>query len=250
MNSNNNPSINPADNDSLIGTMRFAFNKMLQDVNGMLPARVMAYDRVKNRVQVQPLIAVLTTDGSQISRAQIASIPVLQIGGGDFMLNFNLKEGDLGWILANDRDISLFLQSYAEARPNTLRKNNFADSLFIPNVLVQNYNIANEDLENTVLQSVDGKIKISLGTDKIKAAVADNTNTATFEIFPDHVEITAIGGLIVNGAVTATGGLSVTGGGGFTITGDMNMTGNMKVTGDSRVDGNISASGDITPHVP
>jgi|SRR6185437_14890520 len=250
MNSNNNPSINPADNDSLIGTMRFAFNKMLQDVNGMLPARVMAFDRQKNRVQVQPLIAVLTTDGSQVSRAQIASLPVLQIGGGNFMLNFNLKENDLGWILANDRDISLFLQSYSEAKPNTLRKNNFADSLFIPNILVQNYNIASEDLENAVLQSIDGKVKLSFGTDKIKATVADDTNTAAFEIFPDHVEITALGGLIVNGAITATGGLSVTGGGGFSITGNMNMTGNMTVTGDSRVIGDITASGDITPHVP
>ncbi len=217
---NNNPAIDPADNGTLLGTLRFFFNKMLQDVNGMLPARVIAYDRTINRVQVQPMIAVVTSDGSQVSRAQIASLPVLQLGGGGYMLNFNLVEGDLGWILANDRDISLFLQTYTETQPNTNRIKNFGDSLFIPNILVKEYNIDEEDAEHAVLQSTNGNVRIAL--------------------WPDRVKITAPEGLEVEGPIAANGGITISGGGDTPLL----VTGNLRVVGD------ITASGSITPFVP
>lgn len=167
MNTGNNPDIDPANNESLAGTLQFAFYKLLQGVNGMLPAQVIAYDRTKNRVQVQLLIAVVGTDGSQISRPQLASIPVLLLGGGNFFLSFNLNVGDLGWVIANDRDISLFLQTYSEAAPNTGRIKNFSDGVFIPSVMT-GYTIASEDNANAVLQSLDGTVKISLGVGTIK----------------------------------------------------------------------------------
>lgn len=224
MNSSGNiPDIDPADEDSLVGAFRFVVNKMLQDSNGQLPAKIISFDRTTNRAQVQPLIAIVTTDGTQISRAQIASIPVLQIGGGNFMLNFNLLPGDLGWIRASDRDISLFLQSYSEEKPNTNRINSFSDSIFIP-AIMKDYTIAAEDAEHAVLQNLAGTVRIAL--------------------WPDKVKITAPAGLVVDGPITATGGISVSGGSGITMTGGLTMTGTMRVVGD------ITASGDITPHVP
>ena len=95
--SNSNPSIDPANNNSLVGTISFAFSKLLQQVNGMLPAQVIAYDRIANRVQVQLLITIVGTDGSQTPRPQIATLPVMVMGGGGFTLSFPLKEGDFGW---------------------------------------------------------------------------------------------------------------------------------------------------------
>lgn len=169
MNSGNMPDIDPANNNSLAGTLQFAFYKMMQGVNGMLPAQVIAYDRDTNRVQVQLLIAVVSTSGAQISRPQVASIPVLMLGGGNFFLSYNLNAGDLGWVIANDRDISLFLQSYKEAAPNTARVKSFSDGLFIPSVMT-GYTIDPSDAENAVLQSLDGTVKISLGTAQIKVA--------------------------------------------------------------------------------
>jgi hypothetical protein len=224
MNSNNNPSIDPANNDTLAGSIRFAFNKLLQQVNGMLPAQVIAYDRTTNRVQVQLLIAVVTTDGSRISRPQIASIPVLVLGGGGFMLSFPLNPGDLGWVLANDRDISLFLQDYNESPPNTARIKNFSDGLFIPDIM-KGYTIDPEDEAHAVLSSVDGTIRIALWPDKVKI-----TSPLTL------VE----GDLTVTGALNAEGGLSGSGGAGpnpFTLTGNLLVT------------GNIGATGTITPGV-
>lgn len=160
---NNPPSIDPANEDNLPGLFRHVFNKLMQGVDGMLPARIVAFngDRNNPRVTVQPLIAIVTTGNEQIARAQIASLPVFQLGAGGYMLSFPLTPGDLGWILASDRDISIFLQSYAQSRPQTFRKQNFADSLFIPDAM-RNYAIQPEDVNNPVFQKADGAVRLAL----------------------------------------------------------------------------------------
>lgn len=76
------PSMNPADEGSLEGGMRLFAKKLTANMENMLPARVMAYDRARNRATVQPVVALVTTDGNAVSRAQIPSVPVLQLGGG------------------------------------------------------------------------------------------------------------------------------------------------------------------------
>ena len=210
-----NPSIDPANYDSLTGAFRFIFKKLLQSTDGMLPAQVVQYDRTENQVQVQPLIKMVDTNGQQIRRAQIASIPVFQIGGGGFLLNFNLKPGDLGWIKANDRDISLFQQFFTESPPNTYRIKNFADSVFFPHVMT-GYTIDPEDAENAVLQSLDGTVKISFGTGIIKIAAP-------------IVDIEA-----TTANITAT---------------TVNIIAATNITGNLFVDGNIEATGTITPGV-
>lgn len=165
---NAKPSIDPADQDSMVGTLRLAFRKMLMGVDGMLPARVIAYQRTPNNVAtVQPLIMIGDTSGNKMSRAQIENIPVLAFGAGGFLMSFNVKPGDMGWILASDRDISLFLQGMREDWPNTKRLKSFSDGMFIPDAM-RNWALADEDQENAVFQSTDGSIKISLGENFIK----------------------------------------------------------------------------------
>lgn len=162
----NQPSQNPADLGTFQGLFRAVLRKFLQGVDDMLPARVISYDREKNIAQVQPLVAMLTTNNEIVSRARVASVPVFQIGGGNFLLNFNILPGDLGWIKANDRDISLFLQSFNEQAPNTARQHSFQDAVFFPHVMT-GYDIDSADSQNCVLQNMDGSVKISLGADKI-----------------------------------------------------------------------------------
>lgn len=177
------PSIDPADEGTLTGTMRHVFNKLMQGVDGMLPARIVAFsgDRNKPRVTVQPLVAVVTTEGQQVTRAQVASLPVFQFGAGGFLLSFPLRAGDLGWIVAADRDISVFLQSYAEARPNSLRRQSFADAVFVPDVM-RGYVIGEADSDRAVWQNTDGTVRISMGANDVKIvapSVAIESDTLT-----------------------------------------------------------------------
>jgi hypothetical protein len=159
-----------SDKGSLIGMLKFAFRKNQMSTDDMLPAVVVSYDRVSNTVTVQPQIKLLTTDNKLISREQFVAIPVFAYGGGGFVINFPVKQGDRGWIKANDRDISLYTQNMLESGPNTFRLHSFEDGMFFPDVLT-GFDIASEDAENMVIQSLDGTTKIAVGTGVINAVI-------------------------------------------------------------------------------
>lgn len=182
------PSRDPANAGDMVGVLQQVLRKFLQSVDNALPARVLSYDRDAKRAQVQPLVRVMTTDGRQISRAPIASVPVMAFGGGDVVLSFNLVAGDLGWIHASDRDISLFLQNGQESAPNTLRMHSFDDAVFIPDVM-RDYVITPEDAGNAVLQTRDGSVRIALWPDRIKltAGALSLTIGPTDHVFEGHV---------------------------------------------------------------
>ncbi len=190
----NPPSRDPADDGSMLGMVKLILRKHLMDVDDMLPARVVSYDRQTNRASVVPLVKVLTTNNQQMGRAQVASVPVLLIGGGDVALSFPLKAGDLGWIKANDRDISNVLRSYADGAPNTLRLHSFQDAVFIPDAM-RDVEISGEDTDSAVLQMKDGTARIAVGPDRVKFTVGG----ISLEITPTGVEI--IGPLTTSGPV-------------------------------------------------
>lgn len=166
------PSRKPADDDTLGGALRTVLRNFLMSVDDCLPAKVIAFDRAKNRVTVQPLVQMVTTSGERVSRAQIASVPVFQIGGGGFTLNFPIKSGDIGYIKACDRDVSLFLQTMGEAQPNTKRLHSFSDGVFFPAALA-GFTIDAEDADHPVLQSLDGSVRIALWPTCAKVTAAN-----------------------------------------------------------------------------
>lgn len=154
---------NPTKDGHLRGVLDLVLSKFVQNkLDDMLPARVIAYDRQTNMASVQPLIQIVSTLNQITTRAQIASVPVLQLGGGGFVLNFPIKTGDMGWLKSNDRDISLFKQLWAMAVPNTGRKHSFEDAIFIPSVLT-GFTIESQDSSNVVLQSLNASVRLSLG---------------------------------------------------------------------------------------
>jgi len=151
---------------------RQILDKFLSQVDDMLPARVISYDRVANRATVIPMVKLLTTDNRQIGRAQIASVPVMLFGGDGVALSFSLKAGDFGWIKANDRDISLITQGYADSAPNTLRKHSFQDAVFIPDVM-RGLTVDAEDDEHAVLQTLDGSVRVAIWPDRVKITAGE-----------------------------------------------------------------------------
>lgn len=161
------PSRNPANSGDLAGALQEILGKFLSDIDDMLPAVVIAYDRNKNEASLRPLIRLLKTDGTLLNRAEVPSVPVFSLGGGNAVITFNLKAGDLGWIKASDRDISLFMEKMIDAAPNTLRKHNFSDAVFFPDQF-KKWALNGEDAEASVFQTLDGSQRIALHDDKIK----------------------------------------------------------------------------------
>lgn len=194
------PAHDAASEGSITGTLLEVYRQFLKGTDDMLPARIISYDRSQNTAVVQPLIRVLTTSGELVSRQAVPGVKVFQFGGGGFFMGFNLLPGDLGWIKAADRDISLFLQSYAESGPNTLRLHNFSDALFFPDVM-RGYTIAEEDAGNMVLQNTDGSVRVSLWPDRVKVTAP------LVEI--DSPSVTMSGALAVAGPITSDTEVSV-----------------------------------------
>lgn len=133
---NQTPSANPADESSLAGVLKLAIRKELQSVDGMLPVEVVSYDRATNRATVKHLVQMTGSDGQTVDRAPIASIRVLQMGNAGFSISLPIKPGDKGWILAADRDMSIFQsQGLRAGPPNTDRMHSFQDGLFVPDAM-------------------------------------------------------------------------------------------------------------------
>lgn len=169
------PSADPANDGSLVGVFKTVLKKFLQTTDDMLPAQVIAFDRDTNFASVQPLIMMVSNAGDNVSRAQVASVPVFQIGAGNFVLNFPINPGDLGFIKANDRDTSIFMQSFRPSAPNTERLHSFEDAVFFPAIL-RDFVINGEDENNVVLQTTDGTQRIAIWPDRVKIT-SDNEIT-------------------------------------------------------------------------
>jgi hypothetical protein len=202
------------------GLITEALRKFAVDDDNMIPAKVVNFDREKNLVTVQPLIMWVGMDDKNYSRKQIANLNCISLGGGGFHISFPLNEGDLGWIMAADRDIALFKSSLAESAPNTHRVHSFSDALFIPDVFRQ-YTINSSETAAMVIQSTDAATRIAIFPDQIHitapAILKVTTPTAEFSadvhvkgnLLVDHNSVTT-GATTANGGFTAAAGQACT----------------------------------------
>ena len=150
------PSRNPTVDGKLRSVLRFVFNKLVQGtLDDMIPAQVIAYNRTTNMASVQPMISMVTTLNEVHPRAVITSVPVFQFGAGTIVFNVVPKSGDLGWLKACDRDISLWKQLWQIVAPNTGRMHSFEDGMFFPSILT-GFTINPNHPNDAVIQTLDG----------------------------------------------------------------------------------------------
>lgn len=199
----------PGDTSTLSAAMRAVQRAIEMDLEVCIPARVVSYDRANNVAEVRPQIMLTKRDPAggdyqRIQRTVIPEIPVLSLGAGNFHINFPLKPGDLGWLYACDRDITLFLQTLEEQHAATDgASHRFTDAVFIPDV-VRNYTIAGEDAGAMVIQSTDSATRISLRADNIKL-------TTPVKVTLDTPLVETTQNLTVGGDLTVNGNAAVSG---------------------------------------
>ena len=182
------PSYNPADIKTAAGALNFVINKSLLQLEKVAPARVVSYDRASNRAVVQVLQYGVTSTGEKISRQTISDIPVLMLSGGGFSFSFPIAEGNTGWIISADRDISTFKQNPDMFTPATYQIHKFKDGFFIPDIV--NPDFTTDDTDAVILTSTDGATKIS-----VKSGVVEITAPS----------VVINGDLTVSGSITADG---------------------------------------------
>lgn len=168
MQNQNSPSRNLDDDSDLTGVLELAIRKALLKHDDMLPAKIISWNRSTNRAQIEILYMVTMTDGSVHQKGAPAEVPTLALGGGGNVLVWPLKAGDLGWIKATDRDISLFLQSYKVDRGASRRIHCFEDGVFIPDAM-KGFVMA--DANAACLQTLDGKSSVAVKNGSITFTV-------------------------------------------------------------------------------
>lgn len=173
----NIPARNPANDNNLYGLLIEMVQNEIKRTDSVMPAIVTAFDAGQSppRVQVQPSVKFITTDGKEIDRAPLINVPVFLYGSNGFFLNTPLKAGDTGLLVASDRDISNFLQILKSARPNTYRFKNFSDAFFLPCALTQNQKAVTADglsIQNnagtTAVILKDGEITLKIDQTELK----------------------------------------------------------------------------------
>lgn len=176
---------NPAETQGIGGLIYQIKQEIFRSMRVCLPAIVESYDRAKNRAVITPAITMQTTNDEQIQLPSITDVPVVVNGGGGYCASFPLAKGDTGWIIFNDKDISLFKQNETISSANTLRKHNLADCVFIADVMGK----ASITDSGAVWQTYDGSTKAVLSESGIDIK----------------------GNLNVDGNITATGNIRATG---------------------------------------
>lgn len=181
----------------MLGAVMSALRNFEMSSDQLLPAIVISFDRAENEATVQPLIQWVDMDDQLHDRNELAKINVMSIGGGGFHISFPLQAGDLGWIFASDRDISLFKQSLQKSQPNTARIHKFEDGLFIPDVF-RKYTINGADDAAMVIQSVDGATRIAVGNGTVNI-------TAPTGVRVDTPQTTFTGSVTINNTLIVSG---------------------------------------------
>lgn len=182
------PAYNPADVNTLDGLNNALQDKIFMNMEKVLPGIVQSYDRNTNRATIQPAITGIASQGQKVAREPLINIPVFSMAGGGIVLSFPLKQGDTGWLIAADRNISIFKQNLEESAPNDYRKHTFQDSFFLPDK-INDLSISNEDDGALVIQTTDGSAKFTLGASGIN--ITGNTT--------------------INGDLTVTGEATISG---------------------------------------
>lgn len=188
---NQDPSRNPADEDSLAGVIKLAVEKALQNTDGMMPVEVVAYDRATNRATVKHLVQMQGANGEKVDRANVSSVRVQQPGNAKFSISLPIKPGDKGWLMAADRDISTFQQDINRVdAPNTRRMKSFSDGLFVPDSMNMG-DVPTPEGDRVVIGNVGGGTILSFDDDGFY-----------FTVGGVSVAITAAGLHIEGGTVT------------------------------------------------
>ena len=200
-----NKSRNDNNDDLLTGAFNVFGDHIKKKMQNCIPVKVTKVSSDRKFVNVQPQILVVGSDGSTISRGEIKGVPVFTSGAGNFLMSFNISVGDLGWVEASDRDISIFKQSYSEVKPNTRRMHSLEDGRFIPDIMT-NFTISGEDAEAVVIQNRDGTVKIALDKNEIRV----QQNDIKLALSGGKVVGVAPSGFDLNGAKITSGGDVIT----------------------------------------
>jgi phage baseplate assembly protein gpV len=165
-----------------------------------MPARVESYDATRSIADVFIFIPQRRGDGSSVTTPVIAEVPVLWNRAGQASITFPLTRGDQGLVIFCDYDIGAWAVELDENTPQSLRRHNLTDAVFLP----QTHGLKESSALGLSLQY--GANQVLIANDFV--TITQGSNTLVMNA--SGVTLTA-GNITLAGNVAVSGTLSVGG---------------------------------------
>lgn len=181
-------------------------------------------------VDVRPLVNQIDGNGNAVPHGTVYGLPWSRLQGGDSAVVVDPVVGDLGYVVASDRDISAVKSTRARANPGSHRDFDIADGIYAGAVLTvapAQYLVFTEAGVRLVDRNGNSVVLSSTGT-TITDSVGNVVSMAAGGITLTPVApmpVTVMGNLIVQGNIELSGAFEAIGGG--TYVGDLKTTGDV-----------------------
>lgn len=202
--------INKYDITTLEGLLKMLKHNIFTTLNVCMPCKVVSYNANDNTVELQPSIQKILANNEAQDRVVLTDVPVIAFGGNGLTIRFPLAKGDTGIVIFCDRDITLYKQILdnnkpLSTQPQTLRKHDLADGIFIPSTFSK---ISTDKTNDIVIQNDSGSVQFAISTTGIAIKgnitvdgeiTATDVKTATNVSLKNHIH----GGVTTGSGSTA-----------------------------------------------
>lgn len=126
----------PNDSSSDFNKTAFLVNQIVARLDTMKLVQVVAVHggagavAAAGTVDVLPLVNQIDGQGNSTPQGTVFGLPWSRMQGGQNAVICDPQAGDIGWVVAADRDISSVKSTKAQANPGSFRKFNVADGVY------------------------------------------------------------------------------------------------------------------------
>jgi hypothetical protein len=210
----------PGDSNSELGAVAFVVRQMVGQMSTMKLVKVVAVHgggegQPAGTVDVQPLVSQIDGNGYGTPHGTVPGLPWSRAQGGKAGIICDPVVGDVGYVVAADRDISKVKSTKAAALPGTRRQFDIADGVYAGSCL-------NAAPTTYLLFTPDGYFKFVDASGNVIQSSATGI------------------------AITPMGGQPVTVNGALVVTGNLQLAGTIEAQAGGLYGGNIATSGSVT----
>lgn len=127
------------------------------------------------RLKFRPLVNMVDGIGQVEEHADVHSIPYFRLMAGNKGIIMDPKEGDIGFVVVADRDISGVKNSKKASPPGSKRRNNLADGIYLSACLgdAPKCYLRFTDDEKIVISPDDGTTIVTIEKNKVTMSIGD-----------------------------------------------------------------------------
>lgn len=213
----------------LAGVIQQGVKNYMKDVHTCLPGKIVTFDGATQLAEVQLLITRAFTNGKIEPLPLLLNVPVWFPRAGGFNITFPVKKDDQCLVLFGERALDRWITEGDIQPPQDMRMHSLSDAIClvgmssepqaIPNFDVTNFQIRNEEKDQTFTMKPNKDIEVVTGSVQINMSNANQT-----------IDLVAPVKITVNTPLAV-------------FTGDVQIDGKLNVDGDTSLTETVTSNG-------